>query len=95
MGLTREGSGSGAPPPSKPEPDVDTAEAMGCFASPKRLGHHGSISDVCVVSYEPIHVSSCSLSTWTIVQFLLSILSRWWFDVFALEYGEALPRGYR
>ncbi len=58
VGLTREASGTGAPPlSSKPEPDVDAAEAMGCFASPKRLGHHGSIGDVCVVSYEPINVS--------------------------------------
>jgi len=60
VSLAREGSGSGGGTPplsSKPEPDVDTAEAMGCFASPKRLGHHGSISDVCVLSYEPINVS--------------------------------------
>lgn len=71
VGLTREGSGSGGaavPPSSKPEPDVDTAEAMGCFASPKRLGHHGSISDVCVVSYEPINVSVAAPSIPWLVQ---------------------------
>eukprot|EP00903_Cladosiphon_okamuranus_P012344 g11573.t1 len=50
--LKRDGS-SGDPPPTRQEPVLDTADAMGCFASPKRLGHHGSISDVCVISYEP------------------------------------------
>lgn len=54
--LARDGSG-GDPPPARQEPDPDTADAMGCFASPKRLGHHGSISDVCVISYEPNNVS--------------------------------------
>eukprot|EP00752_Nemacystus_decipiens_P007177 g6426.t1 len=51
--LAREGSGD--PPLARQEPDPDTVDAMGCFASPKRLGHHGSIGDVCVLSYEPIN----------------------------------------
>lgn len=64
VGLARQGSGY--PPPSQLEravhdgPDADTANAMGCFASPTRLGHYGSISGVCVLSYEPTNVSiSC------------------------------------
>ncbi|CAN0118935.1 unnamed protein product [Scytosiphon promiscuus] len=33
--------------------DPDTPDAMGAFASPKRMGHYGPISDVCTLSYEP------------------------------------------
>ncbi|CAM9571292.1 unnamed protein product, partial [Ectocarpus sp. 12 AP-2014] len=39
--------------PANDGPDADAADVMGSFASPKRLGHHGSISDACVLSYEP------------------------------------------
>ena len=59
--LAREGTGGD--PPAQQAPDPDTADAMGCFASPKRLGHHGSISDMCVLSYEATNVSVRSY-TW-------------------------------
>ena len=39
-----------------PRTDPDVSEVMGCFASPKRFGHHGPISDVSAISYESANV---------------------------------------
>lgn len=65
VGITRQGSSRSSaaphhekPSPSQPQPpDADVAEVMGCFASPRRFGHYGSIDDACALAYEPTTVS--------------------------------------